>query len=84
MLRFALLLVLFVFLARAFWRLVDGIIEGLTGRGGHVPARGTAMVRDPVCGTYILPDRAVTLADRSRRVYFCSATCRDKYQARTA
>jgi YHS domain-containing protein len=42
------------------------------------------MVRDPVCGTYVIPDRAVPLLDGSQRVYFCSATCRDKYRARTA
>jgi YHS domain-containing protein len=41
-------------------------------------------VRDPVCGTFILPGQAVTLADGSRRVYFCSTNCRDKYRARTA
>ena len=33
MLRLLLMLVLIVMLARGFWRMVDGIVEGLTGRG---------------------------------------------------
>ena len=85
MLRLALILILFVFIARAFWRLVDGVIEGAGNRRGHVPSRGVHMVRDPVCGTYVLPERAVTLTDGPRHVHFCSTACRDKYQAaRTA
>ena len=82
-----LLLVLAIVVARAFWRVVDGVIEGLSGRasrstGGNVPARGVQMVRDPVCGTFVIPDRAVALSDGSSRVFFCSATCRDKYRDR--
>ena len=81
MLRIALLILLLIFLARAFWRVVDGIIEGVTGRPrSRSPRRGAQMVRDPVCGTFVLPDRAVTLGDGSQRVFFCSAACRDKYR----
>jgi YHS domain-containing protein len=49
-----------------------------------VPTRGVQMVRDPVCGTFVLPDHAVSIADGRGRVYFCSARCRDAYRARTA
>jgi YHS domain-containing protein len=86
LLRFVLFVVFAVFVARAFWRLVDGIVEGI--RGGsprvQVPTRGVQMVRDPVCGTFVLPDRALTLVDGRARVFFCSDACRAKYQARTA
>ena len=80
-----LLLVLAMVIGRAVWRVIDGVMEGLSGRasrtqGGNVPARGVQMVRDPVCGTYVIPDRAVALSDGSGRVYFCSANCRDKYR----
>jgi hypothetical protein len=85
MARLILFLILAVFVARAFWRLIDGIVEGVTGRAqSGVPAHGVQMVRDPVCGTYVVPDRAVTITVGSRRVFFCSASCRDKYGARTA
>jgi YHS domain-containing protein len=86
--RLILFIVLGIFVARAFWRLVDGIRDGVTGRpprgGGQVPTRGVQMVRDPVCGTFVLPDHALMITDGRARVFFCSATCRDKYQARTA
>ena len=84
--RLILFLALSVFVARAFWRMVDGVIEGVTGRprGSQPAKRSASMVRDPVCGTFVLPDRAVTILDRSTRVHFCSDACRDKYRARTA
>ena len=80
-----LLLVLAVVMARAVWRVVDGVIEGLSGgaggRGGrNTPARGVQMARDPVCGTYVVPDRAVALSDGAALVFFCSAACREKYR----
>jgi YHS domain-containing protein len=86
MARFVLFLILFIIAARVLWRLVDGVIEGMTGQ--H-PARrnetpSVPMVRDPVCGTFVLPDRAVTLMEGRRALYFCSDACRDTYRARTA
>ena len=85
MIRIALLLVLFIVVARAFWRVVDNIVEAATGeprRGGGVPAQGVAMVRDPICGTFVVRERALTLTDGAARVYFCSEACRDQYRAR--
>ena len=87
MLRFVLILILIVFVARAFWRVVDGMLEGLSGSRGrtHMPQRGVQMVRDPVCGTFIVPDQAIAIVDGSRRVFFCSTGCREKYRSgRTA
>jgi YHS domain-containing protein len=87
-----LLIVLAVFGARACWRVIGGIMEGLSdrpatparqGRGG-VPQQGVQMARDPVCGTYVVPDRAVALADGHGRVFFCSTACRDQYRSKTA
>ena len=85
MLRFVLVLILIVLAARTFWRVVDGIIEGITGRSTTgVHTRGVQMVRDPVCGTFVLPDRAVTIGDGRRPIFFCSTACRDSYRTRTA
>jgi YHS domain-containing protein len=39
------------------------------------------MVRDPVCGTFVVPDRALMLSVGRRELYFCSSACRDKYRA---
>ena len=85
MLRLVLILLLIFFVAWAFWRVVDGVIEGLSGRRRvQRPQHAAHMERDPICGTFVLPDRAVTLGEGSRRVFFCSPACRDKYRARTA
>jgi YHS domain-containing protein len=79
--------VLLILLARAMRSLWSGIVEGMTGlppgRGG-VPTRAVQMVRDPVCGTFVLPERAVTLSVGREQIHFCSVNCRDKYRARTA
>ena len=89
MARFILLAILFIIISRMFWRLVDSFFEGVTGqtrRGGRsqAPPQGVSMVRDPVCGTFVVPDRAVALVNGRTRLYFCSDTCRDKYRAKTA
>jgi len=83
----------FVFIllaARAFWRLVGGIVQGVTGtsttqpRAVRTPEHAVQMVRDPVCGIFVLPERAVTVSDGREGVHFCSTACRDKYRSRTA
>lgn len=88
MLRLLLLLILIAFIARAFWRVMDGVIEGMRGERSIDPrqpqARGrassVAMERDPVCGTFVVPERAVTLAGDKSTLYFCSTACRDAYR----
>ena len=82
--RYILLLLLVALLARAFTRLFAGFLEGVTGspRGTRVPQLGVQMVRDPVCGTFVVPERAVMLVEGARRVHFCSDKCRDQYRAR--
>jgi YHS domain-containing protein len=86
MVRLLLLVVLFILVARIFWRFVDNIIEAATGgaEASHpvVPPHGVQMVRDPVCGTFVLPDPTVAIVDGRSRVYFCSTGCRDKYRTR--
>jgi YHS domain-containing protein len=88
MVRLVLILLLIVFVARAFWRVIDGVIAGMRNGGSPPPPRrpartGIQMARDPVCGTFVIPERAVTLVDGSRQIHFCSAQCRDAFRART-
>ncbi len=87
MARFILILILALIVGRAFWRLFDGVVEGATGvrrPSARTPQRRVHMVRDPVCGTFVVPERAVELANGREPLYFCSAGCRDQYQARGA
>jgi YHS domain-containing protein len=89
MLRFVLIAILFIIISRMFWRLVDSFIEGVTGqsrqsRMAGTPPHAVPMARDPVCGTFVVPERAVTLVNGRTRLYFCSDACRDKYRAKSA
>jgi YHS domain-containing protein len=87
MARFVLILALSIVLSRMFWRLVDSFMQGLSGREPRrpqTPQRAVPMARDPVCGTFVVPERAVSLVDGRGRLFFCSAACRDTYRARTA
>jgi YHS domain-containing protein len=89
MLRAALLLVLVVLVARAFWKVLDGVLDGARGGAPRqvptaAPPPGVPMARDPVCGTYVVPERAITLASGGQQIFFCSARCRDAFRARTA
>jgi YHS domain-containing protein len=89
MVRFILLSILLTILLRAVMRLWAGIVRGLqegsgTSSGGRrVPQRGVQMERDPICGTFVIPERAVALpVAGGERLYFCSVDCRDKYRSR--
>jgi YHS domain-containing protein len=85
MVRVVFFAILFLFVARALRGLWGGILEGLnqpTNASSGVPGRGVHMVRDPVCGTFVVPDRAVALMVGREQVYFCSSACRDKFRAR--
>jgi YHS domain-containing protein len=37
------------------------------------------MIADPVCGTYVVPGKALQLARGRETLYFCSDKCRDQW-----
>jgi YHS domain-containing protein len=41
---------------------------------------GGELKKDPVCGTYVSVDTAVTRRVNGQVVHFCSPACRDKFQ----
>ena len=88
MLGFVLDVLFALFVARAAWKLVQGFMEGYAGPAQRPSSRGPIqsvhMSRDPVCGTYVIPNAALAITDGSRQVFFCSAACRDKYRAKSA
>ena len=78
---------------RAIWKLFEGIKAGMSVRtvdqaAGRAPngppAQGVQMAKDPVCGTYVVPDNALSVNVGRQTIYFCSAACRDKFRAKTA
>jgi YHS domain-containing protein len=82
--RYLLIAILVLLIARAFWRLIDGIIEaagGTTRSRGKSPA--VKLVRDPVCGTFVAPATSLSLTAGGSTHYFCSEQCRAEYQRST-
>jgi len=74
------LLVVFL-IARAVWRFVAGVLDGMAPPRQTTSPDGSAvaLARDPVCGTYVVPSRAVTSGRGESLRYFCSGRCRDQY-----
>jgi YHS domain-containing protein len=87
--RILLFAVLLMLVFRALGRVLRGIAEGAggspprsrgTGRSAPTaPAKGEVMVRDPMCGTYVVQARALSARGRDGQHYFCSEKCRDEY-----
>ena len=84
MLRFFLLTLLFVFIARAFWQVVGGMIEAASGTPSRTGRKVQAvkLVKDPVCGTFVSPRSALSVTTSGSTHYFCSEDCRTKFNRR--
>lgn len=89
MARFILLLALFVIIAKMFWRFVDAVARGVAGSAsqpGRRPANPTPvavkMQPCPVCGTYVVPGKAISLVSGGAPIYFDTDKCRAEYQSR--
>ena len=73
---------LVIFLLRAVSRLLRGVVQGATQ--GDAPRQRpqqapVKMIADPVCGTYVVPGKALQLARGRETLYFCSDKCRDQW-----
>jgi YHS domain-containing protein len=69
-------IILIVLVARALWRLVGGILEGAGYSRSGAAAPSVKLVRDPVCGVFVVPSRALTSGTGATARYFCSEKCR--------
>ena len=80
-------LLLFLIVVRLVWRFLAGVFDGLGAPATNGSAGGkkkaVPLVRDPVCGTYVVRDRALTLVAGRQTQYFCSERCRDEFARRT-
>jgi YHS domain-containing protein len=88
MARFILLVILILAAARFFWRLIEVIMRGAMGapqagaRPGGGPPASVKMQPCPICGTYVVPGKALSAVSGGATVYFCSDKCRAEYQSR--
>ena len=91
MLRFLLLFLLAGFVFRAISRLLGGVIDGAMGRTAGAPgprnrttprepAASSRMVKDPVCGTFLVPGRGPSAQRGGETVWFCSERCRESFE----
>lgn len=85
--RALLIFALFWVIARVFWRFIEGVVSGATapgpqGRRTGGMQTGVKMMPCPVCGTYVVPGKALMLSGASGPVYFCSDKCRAAYVPR--
>jgi YHS domain-containing protein len=89
-------LLLMFLVVRALMLIVGGLIRGLigaaqvpgaprqrSGKGGVARSHGT-LVQDPVCGTYVLQERALAIKTTGGTAFFCSERCRSAYDAQAA
>ncbi|MGE0814525.1 MAG: hypothetical protein AB7O28_12000 [Vicinamibacterales bacterium] len=84
-LRILLLVVLALLALRAVGRFVMGLAQGASP--GAPPAGAAAaavkMAKDPVCGTFVVPGKAIAATSNGATVWFCSERCRDEFARRS-
>ena len=77
-------LVLFAILAYIVWRLLWSAAKAMFEGMGYQPpgkdARSVGLVRDPICGTFVLPSTALSFGSGSSTRFFCSEKCRQDYR----
>jgi len=78
-------LILALLVIRAVLMLVRGVMQGASGKAGvNAPGSrpGVQLMRDPVCGVYVSPSRAITERSGVGIAYFCSERCRQAWRQR--
>ena len=74
--------ILIVLVARSLSRLLRGVLEGAGYTRDRAPHPSVGLVRDPVCGVFVVPGRALSEGTGSATRYFCSEDCRRKWVTR--
>jgi len=82
--RFVLFSLLITLAVRAALRLFAGIVEGASGGATRPSPPSTKMVKDPVCGTFVVPSKALTASRGNETAWFCSPECRNAWQRRAS
>ena len=72
-------LLLLLIVIRLLWRFARGVMEGLEP---DRKAKSVGLVRDPVCGVYVVPSNALTAVANGHISYFCSEKCRKEFERR--
>ena len=84
-LRILLFMLLITVVLRSAYRFLYGVIEGAGMGGGRRVSNRTRtqvtgrMVKDPVCGTYVVQGRALTAVRSGETAWFCSSECQREW-----
>lgn len=85
LIRIALIVLVLALVVRAVWRLFEGIAAGaMDGGEARRSTPSARMVKDPVCGTYVLPGRSLTATRDGETAWFCSPECQKIWKRREA
>ena len=68
---------------RLVWWLIARQMRGSAEPRPRGGSRSVALVRDPVCGTFVEPARALEARVGSTVHYFCSESCRSRFRQGT-
>jgi hypothetical protein len=79
MARLILWAILLVIVVRSLSRLLHGVLEGAGYTREPNPQRSVGLVRDPVCGVFVVPGKSLSDGTGSSTRYFCSEDCRRKW-----
>ena len=83
-LRIFLFVVLALFALRAVARFMSGLAQGARPDGQRTrrPEGPVMMAKDPVCGTFVVPGKALSTTAGGATLWFCSEHCRDEFARR--
>jgi YHS domain-containing protein len=74
-------LVLLIIIGRMVWRFMYAIFEGagMLKEPQNRERTAVKLVRDPVCGVFVVPSQALTSGSGTSSRYFCSEKCRQQW-----
>ena len=66
----------------ALWPLLRSALDRIPWPQGDATTARDDLVKDPVCGTYVVRSRAIRNESGGRSVYFCSPRCAERFSER--
>lgn len=82
MARLILWAILILLLVRAVMRLSRGVLRGAGYSRTAGSPSSVGLVKDPVCGVFVVPSTALTAGSGGETKYFCSEKCRKEWRQR--
>ena len=80
MVRLILWIVLAIIVVRMVWRFARAVMEGGGMLKESSAPTAVKLVRDPVCGVFVVPQQALTAGSGASIRYFCSEKCRSAWK----